>query len=134
MHPNYSIANQKNEIFQYFQTNAKGVVCYNNGTYVQLKSFHTTGNTGPTLQPLPNGYDLNSAYLTDQNSVICKFTRSVTVPSGSENLMYDITDGFHQLYTHGNVQDGQIQYHKWGSQYRFISNEKIDLTPIEPVR
>ncbi|XP_066922682.1 uncharacterized protein [Clytia hemisphaerica] len=109
--------------------NAKGVVCYNNGTHVQLKSFHTTSNSGPTLKQLPNGYILNSTYINNQNSIICKFTRTATVPSGSENLMYEITNGLHQLYTHGIVQGGIIQYHKYGDANRFISKTKIDLTP-----
>ncbi|XP_066922681.1 uncharacterized protein [Clytia hemisphaerica] len=111
-------------------TGAKGVVCYFDGSAVKLESFQTTKNTRPTLQVTPTGYTLNGANKTNKNSIICKFTRIVTVPSGSENLMYDITDGLYQLYAHGGFKDNLIEYHGLNGA-AFTTDEKVDLTSPE---
>ncbi|XP_066922687.1 uncharacterized protein [Clytia hemisphaerica] len=109
---------------------AKGVVCYFDGSTVKLESFQTTKNTRPTLQATPTGYTLNGAHKTNKNSIICKFTRIVTVPSGSENLMYDVTNGLYQLYAHGGFKDDLIEYHGLNGA-AFSTDEKVDLTSPE---
>ena len=82
------------------------------------------------MQATPNGYTINGAHKTSNNSIICKFTRSVAVPSGSENLMYDVTDGLHQLYAYGGFKDNAIQYHGLDGA-AFFTKEKVDLTSPE---
>ena len=114
-------------LFLNYQTGAKGVVCHFDGSSVQLKSFHTTKNTRPTLQQLADGYNLNDAYKTSQNSIVCKFNRSVTVPSGSENFMYDVTDGLHQLYAYGGFANDVIEYHGINGA-AYITTGKVDLS------
>ena len=51
----------------------------------------------------------------------------MTVPSGSENVMYDVTDGLYQLYAHGGFKNGAIEYHNTAGE-AYITNEKVDLT------
>jgi hypothetical protein len=107
---------------------AKGVVCVNNGTTIQLQSFETSLNTMPVLKPLSSGYNLSSSYNTESNAVVCEFTRSVTVPAGSENLMHDLKDPVHVLYAAGDYNNGGIGYHFGDAN---ITVSKIDLTPAE---
>ena len=72
------------------------------------------------------GYDLSSTYTTVTGGIVCEFERTVTVPSGSESLMYDLTNPLYILYAAGSYSNG-IQYH--GSTKRYISTTMIDLTP-----
>ena len=114
------------------QIGAKGVICLNDGTSVGLFSFATTENGRPTLQSLAKGYKLTEAYLTGKNSVVCKFTQTVNVPSGNENLMHSLAGPLHMLYASGKfvVNTGSIGYH---GDNAHITTEKVDLTPA-PVR
>ena len=91
---------------------------------VMLKSFQTSQNERPTLVPLSNGYTLSSGYTTASGAVVCEFDRSVTVPSGSEALMHDLTDPVNVLYATGSVTNEKIDYHA----NRHITSSKIDLS------
>ena len=93
---------------------------------VMLKSFQTSQNERPTLVPLSNGYTLSSGYTTASGAVVCEFDRSVTVPSGSEALMHDLTDPVNVLYATGSVTNGQIDYHAGQTH---ITPEKIAFVP-----
>ncbi len=73
---------------------------------------------------------MNGAHKTSKNSIICKFTRTVLVPSGSENLMYDVTDRLYQLYAYGKFKDNLIEYHGLRGA-AFVPDEKVDLTSPE---
>ena len=108
------------------------MICLNDGTSVGLFSFATTENIRPQLQSLAKGYKLTKAYLTSKNSVVCKFTQTVNVPSGNENLMHSLAGPMHMLYASGKfVQNtGSIGYHENNAH---ITTEKVDLTPA-PVR
>lgn len=119
-------------IISILKVNAKGVVCYYDGSTVQLKSFQTSQNMRPTLVDLANGNTLIKAYLTTSNAVVCEFSRSITVPNGSENLMLDLTDPVYVLYSHGDYSSGAIQYHGSSDAEAFITNEKVDLSPTPP--
>ena len=66
------------------------------------------------------------SYTTQSSAVVCEFTRSVTVPSGSENLMHDLTDPVYVLYAAGSTSNGVISYHMTN---RFITADTIDLSP-----
>ena len=114
-----------------FQTGAKGVVCFYDGTTVQLKSFQTDGDGQPDLQQLPNGYTLSKAYRTANGSTVCEFKRTITVPSGSENLMYDFTNPLHIVKAFGEYDNikNQIKYHREGKANALISTEAIILVP-----
>lgn len=105
------------------------MVCFDDGSSVKLRSFKTAKNTKPTLEALANGYTLKSAYKTNNNNIICKFTRTVTVPSGSESLMHDANAPLHMLYAHGDYSSGSIQYHGGSDEEAFITKDKVNLVP-----
>lgn len=105
-------------------------MCINNGTIVQLNSFATASDIRPEVKALADGYTLTDAYLTNNKSVICKFTRKVKAPNGSKNLMYSLTDPLHNLIARGDfhITSGHVGYH--GNE-RLFTSEKIDVTPSE---
>ena len=105
-------------------------MCFDDGSSIQLKSFNAIIDGRPTLEPLANGYTLKSAYKTSKNSIICKFTRTVNVPSGSENLMHDASTSLHMLYAHGDYKTGIINYHGGTDDKRFITKDKMNLVPL----
>lgn len=101
---------------------------------INLHSFQTSENTTPVLEDLSNGYSLLKSYTTQGGAVVCEFTRSVTVPSGSENHMHDLTDSVHVLYAAGAYTNGAIAYHYNDA---LITDDKIDFFPTPtptPVR
>lgn len=128
----YLIKNQSNVYWWIyklcFQVGAKGIVCYYDGTTVQLKSFATSSDTRPELKQLPNGYNLKIAYKTDKDSVVCKFTRTATVPAGSENLMYDLYSPLYTLKAYGPYKkaDKEIGFHYSRTAF---STKPINLVP-----
>lgn len=108
------------------------MVCSNNASAIQLKSFASPNNIKPNLEDLANGYNLVSSYTTESNAVVCEFNRDLSVPSGSENLMLDLNSPVHVLYAAGKfISD--VGYH---FKDRFITPDKVDFKiPIgTPVR
>ena len=85
---------------------------------------------------LSNGYNLLTSYTTPSGATVCEFNRSATVPSGSENLMHDLTDPIYVLYAAGTYTSDSIDYHGGTNNDRSITITKEDLTPsvIPPVR
>lgn len=80
----------------------------------------------PTLVNLSSGYTLLKSYTSENGAVVCEFTRSVTVPSGSENLMHDLTNPVYILYAFEGYSNGKINYHAGNTH---ITNTTIDLSP-----
>ena len=115
-----------------FQNGAKGVVCYYDGTTVQLKSFANERDGQPILKPLPKGYTLEKAYKTENDSVICKFSRSITVPTESEKLMYDLNSPLYTLKAYGvyNAGKKQIEYHRNDGGHASISSKAVQIVPV----
>ena len=115
-----------------FQAGAKGVVCYYDKTKVQLKSFQTPKDMRPVLQKIPANYTLEAAYKTDKDSVICKFSRSITVPMGSEDLMYDLNSPLYTLKAYGPYDDvnTKIGYHGFPGAGASISSNPIQIVPV----
>ena len=115
-----------------FKGGAKGILCINNGTIVQLNSFATSGNDRPEFEALSDGYKLTDSYVTSKKSVVCKFTQTVNVPSGSENLMHSLAGPLHNLIARGDfdVTSGHVSYHH---KERLFTDEKIDVTPTEVI-
>ena len=91
----------------------------------QLKKYD--GETGAYLGNFTSGYTLNKAYLTESNGVVCEFSRTVTVSSGDENLMHDLSSQLYVLYSHGSYSSGVIQYHGPSDAEAFITNSKVDI-------
>ena len=87
------------------------------------------------MQNLTDGYTLKKAYRTSKDSVVCEFTRTINVPTGSENLMYDATDGLHMLKAWSTYDDAasKISYHGLNGGEAIISQNLIDLTPSNSV-
>ena len=97
-----------------------------------MKSFATDSDTQPILKPLPNGYTLKIAYKTDKDSVVCKYTRTATVPTGSENLMYDLYSQLYTLKAYGvyNAGKKQIEYHRNDGGHASISSKAVQIVPV----
>ena len=96
------------------------------GTKVELKAFNSSSNSKPTLVDLPTGYSMKVTVKTDNNSIYCKFTRSVDVPSGSDDLMYDLSQSLYLLHAFGNVQNGDIVAH---FEAGGVNNAEISASP-----
>ena len=124
--------NLSSKFFSLFKEGAKGILCVNNGTIVQLNSFTTSSNTRPRLEALSDGYILTDSYITSNNSVVCKFTQKVNVPSGSENLMHNLVGPLHNLIARGDydMTSGHVSFH---ADQRLFT-EKIDVTPSEVMK
>ena len=101
-----------------------------------MKSFQTSKNTRPVLQNIPSAYTLEAAYKTDNDSVICKLSRSITVPMGSEGLMYDLNSPLYTLKAYGpyDAINTKIGYHRSNGASASISSNPIQIVPVaEPV-
>ena len=96
-----------------------------------MKSFTTADNVQPILEQLPNGYTLKIAYKTDKDSIVCKFSRTATVPTGSEKLMYDLYYPLFTLKAYGEYDalNKNIKYHRFGNSGASISTKAINLVP-----
>ena len=97
-----------------------------------MKSFQTSKNTRPVLQNIPSAYTLEAAYKTDNDSVICKFSRSITVPMGSEGLMYDLNSPLYTLKAYGpyDAVNTKIGYHRSNGAGASISSNPIQIVPV----
>ena len=96
-----------------------------------MKSFTTAQNVQPILEQLPNGYTLKIAYKTDKDSIVCKFSRTATVPTGSEKLMYDLYYPLFTLKAYGEYDavNKNIKYHRFGNSGASISTKAVNLVP-----
>ena len=69
----------------------KGVVCIkDNNDMVKVQSYMATGNSRPQMVDVVAGTNVtNTTYMN--STLYCSYHRKLTVPSGSEDYMLDLT-------------------------------------------
>ena len=105
------------------------MICTNTGSATRLESFHATGNGKPDLQALTNGHSGADISISD-GVMICKFKRTLEVPTGSEGFMISLNASLHHLLAWGSFSSGVIQYH---TGRRFFAQSDLQVMPTVSV-
>lgn len=92
---------------------------------VIVTSFMATGASRPTLKGDLAMGNMKIAASYENGVLRCSFRRTITVPSGSEMWMVDLSQPQYTLWAEGNVMNDVIQNHTPNNRQQ--SNGKIDL-------
>ena len=90
----------------------KGVICIkDNNNIVKVQSYMATGDARPQMKDLVTGTNAtNTTYMN--NKLYCSYRRKLTVPSGSENYMLDLSTNSYPMWATGpNLSPGLIDMH-----------------------
>ena len=102
----------------------KGVICIkDNMNTVKVQSYMAPSNTRPQMKDLVTGTNLtNTTYMNSK--LYCSYRRKLTVPSGSEDYMLDLTTDRYPMWAAGpNISPGLIRMH----DVRSINPQIMDL-------
>lgn len=110
-------------------------MCINNDGDVKLSSRNTSirilpsAPTAPRSDPVPG----NTVIFTrSMDSIItCQFSRTLDVPSGSEDFMYDLNTNRYAVYAAGAVVNNLPDYHSFDSKNRMASNNVVDIRKFQ---
>ena len=90
----------------------KGVICIkDNNDMVKVQSYMATGNSRPQMVDVVAGTNVtNTTYMNGK--LYCSYRRKLTVPSGSEDYMLDLTIDRYPMWAAGpNASPGMIAKH-----------------------
>ncbi|XP_065649311.1 uncharacterized protein LOC100213924 isoform X2 [Hydra vulgaris] len=112
--------------------NIKGEICFNNNSIASIANFHGLRNTKPNFFSLLNGIDVKEMYVLPSGSVVCKYSRSLLAPVGSEEYMFSLDQPVNVVYAYGMQlrNDGYPSYH--GPKNHSYYSEKVDMKKIRP--
>lgn len=124
------------EKFLHVQPGIRGVACINSNGKVQLRSQKATSTKAPDM-PIGSGLVKGNTVISTgikDGVTFCKFTRTLTVPTGSEDYMYDLsnTNRFAVLAS-GMVASGEPQYHGFSNDYRIASQSPINIRAFKVI-
>ena len=101
-----------------------GVICIkDSNNMVKVQSYMATGNASPQMKDVVAGTNVtNTTYMN--NALYCSYRRKLTVPSGSENYMLDLTTDRYPMWAAGpNASPGVIRVH----DLRSMNPEIMDI-------
>ena len=90
----------------------RGVICIkDSNNMVKVQSYMATGNSRPQMVDVVPGTNVTNTTYMDSR-LYCSYRRKLTVPSGSENYMLDLTTDRYPMWAAGpNVSPGVIDVH-----------------------
>ena len=105
-----------------------GVICIKNDTMVMVRSYKSAGNGVPTMKDpgMVDGTNVIGSISMD-GKLYCSYRRKLTVPSGSEEYMLDLTTNRRPMWAAGpNSSPGMIGKHP--------DNRRSNNAPVMDIR
>ena len=112
----------------------KGVICIkDNSDMVRVQSYMAIGNSRPEMVDVVNGTNVTNTTIMD-NKLYCSYRRKLTVPSGSEDYMLDLTTNRYTMWAAGpNGTNGMIAQHDVFSQNPIIRDIRFIFQVISKI-